>query len=250
MKNCREVEPLKTPFVDGEAGEADRAAVESHLTACGPCRDEVAVETAARDVVVARREELRGTCPDALRASVASALTRKPVAAGFRRKAITWAPMSIAATLVLAAAAFFALGLTDKTQALAFQTTIDHAKCVRFNNSAVPADPIAEARRWMTTYGWPVKVAASRGTDLELRAVRRCAVTDGRVAHMIYEWKGEPLSVYVLPSEAIQHAAEVQRFGHDAIMWGQNGRTYIVLTRQPRRPELDGVISYVKANVY
>jgi len=161
-----------------------------------------------------------------------------------------WAPMSLAATLVLVVAAFFALGLTDKAQALAFQTTIDHVKCVRFNNSSAPADPIVEAQRWMTKYGWPVKLADARAADLELRAVRRCGVTDGSVAHVIYQWKGEPLSVYVLPGDVIRHAQEVQRFGHNAIMWGQNGRTYIMLTKKPRRPELDGVISYVKANVY
>ena len=246
MKNCRDVEPLKTPYVDGEAGAADRAAVDTHLGACGRCRDEVAVETATRDVLAARRDELRGRCPDALRASVASQIAPVvPVASAFRRKL----PISIAATLVLAATAFFAFGLSDKAQALAFQTTLDHVKCSRFNHSDTPADPVAEGQRWNARYGWPVRTTQGNA-DLQLRALRRCGVTDGGVAHLMYDWKGETLSVYVLPSSVLQHAEEVRRFGHDAVMWGQHGRTYIVLARQHRRPELDAVVGYVKANVY
>ena len=32
--------------------------------------------------------------------------------------------------------------------------------------------------------------------------MRRCLSTDGRVAHIMYTWRGAPLSVYVLPRES------------------------------------------------
>jgi anti-sigma factor RsiW len=251
MKKCREIEPLKTPYVDGEAGAADRADVDTHLGACGRCRDDVAAESTARDIVAARREELRGTCPGALRAAVTSAVLPKPQVVSSPRRAIrTWVPMSLAASLLLVVAAFFAFGLTDKAQALAFQTTIDHVKCARFNNSATPADPVAAGQQWQSRYGWPLTIAPAAASGLELRAVRRCGVTDGGVAHLLYDWKGETLSVYVLPADVLHRAEEVRRFGHDAVMWGQNGRTYIVLAHKARRPELDAVVGYVKANVH
>ena len=251
MKDCRDVEPLKAPYVDGEAAQADRSAVDAHLSQCGRCRDDVAVERAAYDVLQARREELRSVAPDSLKQRCAAASwraaslrTRPPL---YRR----WVPMSVAATLVLAIAGVFVFGLTEKAQALAFQMTIDHVKCSRFSGAATHVDSAVEEQRWKTTYGWPLKVAPSAPVEsLRLRGVRRCAVTDGRVAHLLYEWQGKPLSVYVLPTDVMHGAADVRRFGHDAVMWSEHGRTYVVLARGTRRPELDGVVRYVKANVY
>jgi anti-sigma factor RsiW len=240
-----------TPYVDGEAAAADRAAVEMHIHGCGHCRDLVAAETAARDVVSARREDFRETASDSLHAKCAAhaAWNRQ------RRRAMPvlrrWLPLSVAATLFLAVAVVFGFGLNHKVQALAFQMTLDHVKCTRFANTSAPVDAASAGQQWGATYGWPLRVpASSPSTGLELRAVRRCGVTDGRVAHLMYEWHGEPLSIYVLPEKVIGEPEEVvQRFSHDSILWSQNGRTYVVLS-QARRPELDGVVRYVKANVY
>lgn len=162
-----------------------------------------------------------------------------------------WVPLTAAATFVLAVAAVFAMGLTDKAQALAFQATIDHVKCSRFNMTPAAADPVAAAEHWHGRFGWPIKVPASASeTRLELKAVRRCAVTDGRVAHLMYLWDGEPLSVYVLPSKVVDSAELVHRFGHDALIWSQNGRTYIMIGRRLREPSVDAAVAYVRANVY
>jgi anti-sigma factor RsiW len=268
MKECREVEPLKAPYVDGEAGAGERSAVDSHLARCGRCRDEVANERAARDVLVARRAELRASAPEHLKARCAAHATHEATAVSppRARDAATpirpplpiyrrWVPMSLAATLVLAIAGVFGFGLTEKSQALAFQMTIDHVKCARFAGPAGHVDAGVEEQRWAATYGWPLRVPRSKSeatpeSPIRLRGLRRCVVTDGRVAHLIYDWDGQPVSVYVLPSDQLDRAAEVERFGHDAIMWSQNGRTYVVLARSNRRPEFDPVVQYVKANVY
>ena len=258
MKDCRDVEPLKAPYVEDEGAPAERSRVDAHLKKCGRCRDEVAVERAARDVLVARRDELRSAAPEVLkrRCAAHAASCSGPVATArvplYRR----WVPMSLAATLVLAVAGVFMFGLTEKAQALAFQMTIDHVKCSRLAGDGAHIDSAVEEQRWAATYGWPIRVAgkvagSTQGQDApRLRDVRRCAVTDGRVAHLIYDWKGHPLSVYVLPSVVVKGAKEVRQFGHDAVLWSQNGRTYVVLARGPKRNELDGAVRYVKANVY
>jgi len=251
MKSCRDVEQLMTPYVDGEAAADDRAAVEGHLNRCGRCRDLVSVERAAHDVVTARRDDLREAAPAALHSKCAAHAawnrSSRRVAPFIRR----WAPLSVAATLILAVAAVFTLGLNNKVQALAVQMTLDHVKCSRFARTPTTVDAAAAGQQWAATYGWPLRVpASSSSTGLELRAVRRCAVTDGRVAHLIYEWQGEPLSLYVLPEKVVGEPEQVvERFAHDSVVWSQNGRTYVVLAHA-RRQDLEGVVRYVKANVY
>jgi len=240
-----------TPYVDGEAAAGDRAAVETHIHHCGHCRDIVAIERAARDVVLARRDELRETASDSLRSKCAAHAAWNRQRSSAMPPIRRWLPLSIAATLFLAVTAVFVFGLNNKVQALAFQMTLDHAKCSRFANTSAPVDAASAGQQWAATYGWPLRVpASSPGTGLELRAVRRCAVTDGRVAHLMYEWRGEPLSIYVLPEKVVGEPEQVvERFSHDSVLWSQNGRTYVVLAHS-RRPDLEGVVRYVKANVY
>lgn len=262
MKECRDVEPLKAPYVDGEAAPDQRSAVDAHIVKCGRCRDEVAVERAARDVVVARRDELRASAPEALKARCAghAASTSRdsarlppqvstiplPRALIYRR----WVPMSLAATLVLAITGVFALGLAPKAQALAFQLTLDHMGCSR-SAPASEAGVLETSSHWAEQYGWPLRLAPSpEQPQLRLTGLRRCFVADGRVAHLLYEWRGQTVSVFVLPSEALRAPAVVRRFGYDSVMWSRNGRTYVVLSRSPRQSDVDPVVQYVKANVY
>jgi anti-sigma factor RsiW len=254
MKNCRDVEPLFAPYVDGDAGPEDRAAVDAHIEVCGCCRDELGAQRTARDLLQARRADLRDAASPELRARCAAQAghTHAQVPSRHRRMLLPRkVPLAAAATILLALAAVFGFGLNDKVQALAFQMTLDHVKCARFNSSPTAADPLIAGRQWTAKAGWPLTIPpSSQPAGLELRAVRRCGVTDGRVAHLIYDWRGEPLSVYVLPSKVIEGTAQVQRFGHDSVMWSQNGRTYVVLAGALRGDDLAGVVQYVRSNVY
>ena len=154
--------------------------------------------------------------------------------------------MSLAATLVLVVAGVLALGTTSKAQALAFQLTLDHMGCTRMAQAS-EAGALETASHWRERYGWPLHAAST--AQVRLTGLRRCFLTDGRVAHLLYQWRGEPVSVFVLPNEALRAPAVVRRFGHDAVMWSRNGRTYVVLARSPRRPDFEPVVEYVKANV-
>jgi anti-sigma factor RsiW len=260
---CLACAPLLATYVDGEAPACDCTRLEQHIESCACCRDGLAYERAAREAVRARREGLRACAPATLKARCAAHAARRaagPVRAfpaspaslvrpGVIRR---WVPVSIAASLVLAVAVVFSFGLNNKVQALAIQSTVDHVKCVRFNTPAGAADPVTAAQRWQARFGWPLRIPTSAAkAGLELRAVRRCAVTDGRVAHLIYSWMGEPLSVYVLPKRTLGDAAQfVQRFHHQSVMWSQNDRTYIIVTPRPHDAALDRVIEYVRTAAY
>jgi hypothetical protein len=244
-------------YVDGDTASCDCDRVRAHVERCACCRDRVAAERAAREVVRAKRPELRANAPDALKARCAAfaGAARAPrVAAPVRHRGFVrrWAPLSVAATLLLAVAVVFGFGLTEKAQALAFQTTLDHMKCSRFNAGHARADAHAAEHQWQSQFGWKIDVPdSSSNAKLELRGIRRCGVLDGSVAHLIYSWMGEPLSVYVLPKRTLGDAATyVERFSHNSVMWSENDRTYIIVTSHRRDPALDAVIAYVRSTAY
>ena len=130
--------------------------------------------------------------------------------------------------------------------------TLDHVKCARFNSSGAPRIPAAAGQQWAAKFGWPLTVPPSSApAGLELRGVRRCAVTDGRVAHLHLS-VARRAAVGVRASRPRRSTApsQVERFGHDSVMWSQNGRTYVVLARASRRSDLAGVVQYMRSNVY
>src|SRR5262249_34860819 len=155
---CRDVEPLMTPYVDGEAQPADRASVDAHIKACPPCRAAVADERTAREVLHARREELRTSAPEMVRRRCAahSASMRRPVEAprtsGLGRR--TWIPLSLAATILLAVAGAFLIGLNNPVEALAAQLAVDHVKCFQFVPDHAIVDSGGAGQDWARAHGW------------------------------------------------------------------------------------------------
>ena len=68
MHSCRDLDPLVTPFIDGELPDADRRAVDDHLRVCAPCDSRVAAERAVHDLLRERRADLcAASAPGALR---------------------------------------------------------------------------------------------------------------------------------------------------------------------------------------
>lgn len=249
IKSCRELDEHLTPYVDGEETPGLRRSVETHLAACPPCLEHAESESAARALVREHRADLRAGAPPALRARCAalSAASRpsQPLKLSSLRR---WVPLSLAATLVLAVAGVFVFGLNDRVEALAASLAIDHVKCFKVSGRE-PAHTEASAaeRDWVQDQGWAVAVPKSEPLQqLTLVDVRRCFSSDGRTAHMMYTWRGEPLSLYVLP-ENIGHDRAVDRMGHEAVIWCANNRTYaVVAAGHPR--DLTTVVDYMKAN--
>src|SRR6476620_8044302 len=115
MSKCRDLDPLFAPYADGEAAPADRASVESHLDRCPPCRQDVADQQTVRAAVAACRPSLRASAPNELRARCAAQAwdTRPRRSIAGRLAERPWIPMSLAATLIIAVAAAFIIGLND-----------------------------------------------------------------------------------------------------------------------------------------
>src|SRR4051812_13813844 len=72
MPKCSVIDPLVTPYVDGELEGADRAVVEQHLQACPPRYQRVCAERAGRELPPGRKPSLRDDgAPPVLRAACA-----------------------------------------------------------------------------------------------------------------------------------------------------------------------------------
>jgi anti-sigma factor RsiW len=253
MPRCRDVEALFAPYVDDEVAPQERATVDAHLHGCPPCRDRVAGERAARDVVRAHRVSLRPCASNALRTRCAAQRIAPAIRGGLvTRRA--WLPLALAAAVLLAISGtlFFA---GNSVEVLAAQLAVDHVKCFQFAPDRGAIDPLAEGRKWEAGYGWPLKVPASAPAEqLELIGVRRCLSSEGRVAHMMYRWRGQPLSVFVLNSRVRGRRGSpaasdvndiVEKMGEQAVIWSRGDRTYAVVARSPA-PGLQQVARYVR----
>jgi anti-sigma factor RsiW len=252
---CRDLEPLLASYVDDMAEPDTRAAVDAHLSACPPCRDRAAAERAARDLVRARRDSLRGCASEGLKHRCAEqsgafrAIQPSPARRPFLRR--TLVPLSLAATVVLVVATFF-FAFSRNAEVLAAQLAADHVKCFKFNASdtAPRLDAAALSREWMRTRGWPISIPASTPDhNLVLVDVRRCGSTDGPAAHLMYTWRGAPLSVYVMNSESRRARTDqqfVQTLGQHAVVWKDHGRTYVIVA-DGAAAELAPVVRYVRS---
>ena len=255
MAECRDIEPLLAAYVDGEVAPDHRGLVQGHLATCPPCRHAVEGERVARDVLHARRNELVAAASPELRRRCAACVSSAPApAAGWSAPRIarrTWVPLSFAATIVLAVAGVFFMGLNGSVEALAMQLALDHVKCFQFSPPHSEVDSGTAAEVWKKSYGWLISVPKSAPVEqLELLDVRRCMSTQGASAHIMYRWRGQPLSVYVLnsvPRSDIHVEQIVARVGQEAIIWSDAGRTYAVVGRGLPR-DLEHIAHYLRAS--
>src|SRR5678816_4638247 len=74
MPSCSAIDPLVTPYIDGELAPADRALLEEHLRRCAPCRSRVVAEQSVRELMRERKPVLcREHAPAILRSHCAAA---------------------------------------------------------------------------------------------------------------------------------------------------------------------------------
>jgi len=254
---CTELAERLASYVDGEETPEWRGAVEAHLSACPECRRHADAEAAVRTIVRAHRDNLSAHASDTLRARCAEISNRQStIPLATRHSAIAnrhstirrWVPLSVAATLLLAVAGVFLFGLNDRVEALASSLVIDHVKCFAVPGNASQADLAQSAARWREDQGWPITIPQTEPAEqLRLVNVRRCLTTDGRAAHMLYTWRGAPLSVYVLQNNAGRDCV-VNKMGHEAVIWCANGRTYAVVA-DGHPADLPHIVDYMKARV-
>jgi anti-sigma factor RsiW len=244
IRTCRDVEERLTPYVDGEAAAQARQAIDAHLSACPPCRHAADAERGGRELIHGHRDALRTAAPSALRARCA-AHAGAARGSSIRR----WFPLSLAATLVLAAAGAVTFSISHPADALAASFALDHMKCFRIGDTTHPIDPAAAEVAWRQDHGWVIDVPSDDPTcPIQLVSVRRCLSADGLAAHLMYRWRGEPVSVYVLPRREASNAV-VDSLGYETAIWNNDGRTYALVV--PGHPnEFPQLVQYVKAHAH
>jgi hypothetical protein len=162
---------------------------------------------------------------------------------------------SLAASVLLAVGLFVLFGWGSSVETYAAQLSVDHLKCFAYPPDASPApDVTLIGKYWQAHAGWGLKIDSSSVMEgLTLLGIRKCGSSRGRVAHILYRWHGEPVSVYVLnhafdrtPTAAHNH--DVTRLGEHAIVWTEHDRTYAVIADR-RLPDLQRVSDYARRSI-
>ena len=246
MSDCSSIDPLVTPYVDGELPGADREAVAQHLRACPPCRARVIVEQAVRELVHARKPALqRDRGSDLLRAKCA-ALSGRSVAGGRAAAASapggtaaarwrTLAPLALAAALVLVAGASLYQITEKSTHVMAAELAADHVKCFLLQDligAGESARPVEYALA--SKFGWSAHLPERPDrASLELVGERTCLYGQGRVAHIMYRHGGRPVSLFMLPNDTRKDEV-LDTLGHGAAVWSVGNRTFVLIAREPK----------------
>jgi hypothetical protein len=142
----------------------------------------------------------------------------------------------------------FLFGLNDRVEALAASLAVDHLKCFKVEGTDHASQPAVVERAWQQDQGWPITVPATDASaQLKLCEVRRCLTTDGRSAHLMYTWRGAPLSVYILQADTDGNRV-LRKMGTEAAIWSANHRTYAVVAGDDSQ-NLTQIVDYMKARV-
>lgn len=249
-RNCSAVDPLVTPYIDGQLSAADSAAVVEHVAVCPPCRARIAAERAVHELMQTRQGQLQTPAPAALRARCAQlasarAATPAPVV---RRVPLTsrLAPLALAALLVLIVGGAFLYRMTQiSTRVMAAELTADHLKCSVINSISGTEQASAVVESSMSSrFGWQAKLPEHpEAAGLELIGARPCLYGEGSVAHIMYRHHGTTVSVFMLPRS---HRPEehLGLLGHQAAVWTTGDRTFVVIARKSRE-ELEGIASFI-----
>jgi anti-sigma factor RsiW len=255
-ERCRQLDPIVTPYVDGELPPVDRARVDEHVRVCPPCRARVAAEVTVRELIQARKAALRseGASP-ALRERCAGAVARArggaPAAPIAPR---SWhdrlAPLALAATLVLIVGGAFVYQLTDRSaRVMAAELTADHLKCFAVNDVLGTHDEPTTVQASMSShFGWTLHLPENpQRAGLELVGARPCLYGEGRVAHLMYRHHGVPVSVFMLPA-SVRPQEVLEVMGHEAAVWSSGQRTFVLIAREPRQ-DVERLASFVQASL-
>ncbi|MCX6549769.1 MAG: zf-HC2 domain-containing protein [Acidobacteria bacterium] len=237
MARCSDIDPLTTPFVDGESSPSERMRVAGHIEDCPECHRHVAAEQTARAVVRARAEHLVQPAPAGLR-SRCTATSRHRVPRPARARSFPllsragW-PIALAATMLLAVFGTVAYGvLVHPAEALAAQLTLDHLKCFALFGTTTGQTPAEVQRALKDRFGFDVSLPEERQAGgLTLVGGRRCLSLDGAVAHVLYRRGSLPVSLFVLPPGAKLSHTELEWLGHTSVAFTRAGRTWVVVAR-------------------
>ncbi len=266
MSNCDQIDPLVTPYIDGELAAHDCARVEQHLQACEPCRMRVTAERSVCHLLRRSKAELhRARVPQSLRQAVQAGRPAPPVvrfpaataaAAVGARRAWRDRRLAVAAMFLLVVGGAVAYRATvGATRAMAAELTADHMKCFMVNNVLHTHESVAEVEAYLRSgFDWQATLpehepapAPAPHEDLEVVGARPCFYEHGKVAHIMYRHRGLPVSIFMLPGVEYERNL-VHTLGHDAVIWADAGRTFVLIAKAPRA-DVEKIATMVQASL-
>ncbi len=270
MPECSRIDPLVTPFVDGELPPGEQQDVARHLGSCEACRARVVAERSVRALLQARRRELLAPAAAAdLQARIAAMRSRPaatvhafPTAAARSSAAGTaltpgrasWSarlrPFALAASLVLlVGGAFLYQATRSSSRVLAAELAADHMKCFGLNNMIGTRHTHEEVEASMESlFDWSMDVPEVPADEkLELVGSRFCLYGEGKTAHIMFKHDGQPMSLFMLPRETRSDEL-VRVLGHQLRMWSVGDRTFVLVSTEPVQ-DVERVASLVRASL-
>lgn len=248
MTECRRIESLLPPYVDGEATADVVRQIELHLASCGACKAQVASERTARRLLRAKADQLRTPAPPGLRTRIAAALEPVPrPALGWRGRLTAFGAAAAVVLLLVTALEFAPL---RSNVLFAAQLAIDHVRCfvVEGLGTMQAANAADLERQYRHDYGWNVRVPPSNeDVGITLMAARRCPFWLGDHAHLLYQSGERHVSLYVTQGEQRAPAA-ISVLGHVQKIWTANGNSYAIVSRDVPAADLERISAYLEAN--
>jgi anti-sigma factor RsiW len=246
---CRQIESLLPPYVDGEADARTRQAVEAHLATCPACRGRAVAERTARAVVRARAPQLVVVAPPGLRTRLDATLRmQRATSLGWRGRVTAFAA---AAVLILMVIAGLELATPQSNVLFAAQLAIDHMRCfVVALTATAPADATVLSQQLSKDYGWSITVPPSdAAAGVTLVAARRCPFWLGPHAHLLYRTGDHEVSLYVTPGGR-RDGGDLRVLGHVEKLWSAGGHSYALVTGDLPDADLQRVSSYLERETH
>ena len=252
MKSCPDVDAIMTAYVDGEVAPDESTEVRAHLVDCPPCRERASAESTARVVLQAKAATLGERAPAALRAQCVASTPVSVAAVGktittprWQQRVGGWVPLSLAATALLAVGTVFVVGQNQRLEAaFAAQLALDHDRCFAHLDDITPDFDQQQAEAALAgDHGLAVGMPAE-SADFDLINVRRCLYDEGDMTHVLCEWRGQPVSLFVVPDRPGREQV-LEIIGHDAVIWFEGDNNYVLVAAQGP-VEIGQVVEYVR----
>lgn len=251
IPDCAPIDPLVTSYVDGEISTTDRELVDQHLGQCGSCRTRVLAERSVRGLLHAKRSGLvTDRASDLLRTRIADTVRQAPPATVPLAWPARLAPYAMAATLVLIVGGAFLYQATQmSTRVMAAELAADHVKCFLMNDVLGTNHTHDDVEVAMASdFDWDVQLPDRLDeAGLALVGSRLCLYGQGRVAHLMYQHEGRPVSVFMLP-DASRGEESLAVLGHEAAIWSEGNRTFVLVAREPRA-DVQRMASFVHSSL-
>ena len=208
--------------------------MDGHLPECPGCRGRVGAESTSRLVLRARASQTGG----------ARASRSEDEVYGARARAAAPRPMG-AAPLGRdsrdgragdrAWRGGFRAVASHSATVLASELTLDHLKCFGLLvGVSGPPDARQLESKLENRYGWKMTIPdGEKAGGLTVVGARRCLYHDGGIAHVMYRYQGEPVSLFMLP-ETAEAPHDLAVMGHQTRIWSVGNTTYAVVMRGDR----------------